>query len=147
MYTLQAFILDSPAAAVARANLALAVARPQGFTLFPLTSRLLDVHKIPFLPFDDSSCSSPLEVLTRLGTSLSRGGRVAYIEAMFAGGAGYQAGVCWEKGRVSFPPVVSPDAINPALRSIGVQSSGCVDEFRAIGLGENRHTDAWELRG
>lgn len=39
--------------------------------------------------------------------------------------------------------VIAPDAINAALRSLGVQRGQDRDEFESLGLGRCRDTDAW----
>ncbi len=67
---------------------------------------------------------------------------VAYIEADFFGGGGTQAATVWDAQRVVLGPLVEDNAINQALRKIGVQS-GIRDEFDTLDLGRCRFTDDW----
>lgn len=81
--------------------------------------------------------------------------RCAYIEAEFWGGAGAQASVAWEQGRIVFGPEISPGAINTALRKLWIHdepSAGMFglslatgpDPFERVGLG--RHVSVAEWR-
>jgi hypothetical protein len=63
-------------------------------------------------------------------------GIVAYVEAEFADGAGYHAAVVWRDGRVIYGPRSSEDreALNAALRLLGVTPDGGSDELSTVGL-------------
>jgi hypothetical protein len=100
----------------------------------------------------------------QLGLELSQRGAVAYVEASFFGNHGGQDAIVWEHGSVLMAPVHScdgracspaseprrtaPDAppcfpINEALRRLGVEKNGEVDEFDAVQLGRHRNTENW----
>jgi hypothetical protein len=70
-------------------------------------------------------------------------GPVAYIEAEFFGGSGGQSAAVWSRGSETMPPIHSRDAINQALRFLGVQIGNAQDEFDALGLGRHRDTRHW----
>ena len=74
---------------------------------------------------------------------LSAASPVAYIEAEFFGGVGTQNAMAWSGGSPVLGPVEASDAINQALRLLGVQASHAVDEFDAVGLGRHRDTADW----
>jgi len=65
------------------------------------------------------------------------------LEARFYAGVGTQASVGWCDGALRHGPVVAPDAINRALRFLGVQPQDGKDEFDTVGLGRRRSTDDW----
>ena len=67
-------------------------------------------------------------------------GALVYVEAQFYGGAGTQASVGWRDGALRHGPVAAPDAINRALRFLGVEPEPGQDEFDTIGLGRRRAT-------
>jgi hypothetical protein len=70
-------------------------------------------------------------------------GSLAYVEAEFFGGAGHQSAVAFHDGATVLGPLASRDAINQALRFLGVQPAGKQDEFDTVGLFRHRSTDAW----
>jgi hypothetical protein len=70
-------------------------------------------------------------------------GPLVYVEARFYAGVGTQASVGWCDGALRHGPVVAPDAINRALRFLGVQPQDGKDEFDTVGLGRRRSTDDW----
>jgi hypothetical protein len=74
---------------------------------------------------------------------ISVAGPVAYVEAEFFGGLGGQAAVAWSEGSQSLGPIHAKDAINQALRFLGVRPDGAHDEFDAVGLGRYRNTADW----
>ena len=67
----------------------------------------------------------------------------AYVEAEYFGGSGGQSAVVWSRGAESLPPTHSPEAINTALRLLGVSRGTFHDEFGAVGLPRHRHTEEW----
>ena len=142
-YTLQAIVADAAELAHGLVEKKHIVARPQQKVMLPLTVSLREKYKIPFLPFDDSEIKDPVKVVEALVISLALTGRVTYIEAMSFGGTGYQASVVLESGHSVGSGVVSQDAVNIALKAIGVQKFESFDEFEALGLGEHRDTDDW----
>jgi len=74
---------------------------------------------------------------------ISHDGPVTYVEAEFFGGAGSQSAVVWKHKAILLEPIHKPDAINQALRSLGVRKGHCRDEFEALGLQRHRNTDDW----
>lgn len=74
---------------------------------------------------------------------ISIAGPVAYVEAELFGGLGGQAAVVWSEGSRLLGPIHAEDAINQALRLLGVPSEGAHDEFDAVGLGKHRDTAHW----
>jgi hypothetical protein len=70
-------------------------------------------------------------------------GALAYVEAEFFGGAGHQSAVGFRDGATVLGPVAGRDAINQALRFLGVTPAGKQDEFDTVGLFRHRSTDAW----
>lgn len=114
--------------------------------MIPLGTAIRARYGIPFLPLTDSgNVELPAALLTLL-TELNVGGAVIYIEAEIFGGEGTQAHVWCAKDAAASPAVVAHDAINLALRLLGVPHSSSADEFDAVGLGTFRETDEW-LRG
>jgi hypothetical protein len=70
-------------------------------------------------------------------------GALAYVEARFYAGAGTQASVGWTDGALRHGPVAAKDAINRALRFLGVAPAEGRDEFDTVGLGRRRATHEW----
>lgn len=69
---------------------------------------------------------------------------VAY-KAEFWGGSGEQAHVLFKDGVAQGLPVVAKDAINQALRILGILPGRHQDEFDAVGLGRFRDTQDWAV--
>jgi hypothetical protein len=80
--------------------------------------------------------------------------KAAYIEAEFWGGSGMQAAIVLQQSNVLFGPVISIDAINSALRVMGVDDDPSTpllgvlalpikDLFAVVGLGRHRSVDGW----
>jgi len=111
--------------------------------MIPFSSEVRRLHDIPFCPLtDDGQTAMPPQVL-KLCEALSQGRTLAYIEAVFFGGAGTQASVVFINGKQVARPVVSVTAINQALHILGVSKESAYDEFEAVGLGAYRDTDKW----
>jgi len=118
----------------------------QGVWLIPLTKALLseleqiqgiDKHK----QLAEFQSISPAVIW--FAEQLSAYGRVVYIEAEFFGGTGGQVSVGWHNPQLLFGPMKANDAINQALRWLGVSRHEQKDEFDSIGLGNNRTTEEW----
>ncbi|HUT30900.1 MAG TPA: hypothetical protein VMX13_13995 [Sedimentisphaerales bacterium] len=142
-YTIQAIIGPVGVLAALHEPNVMVVAIPQGFGMIPLTESLRRDLGIPLLPFtgqESTVIPHPLEVLIK---KVSKGGTLAYIEAEFFGGLGTQASFVVKQERFEQRLVVGRDAINNALRCLGVTKGGACDEFDALKLGENRCTDDW----
>ena len=119
------------------------VSLEQGFSLFPLTDKLLDNLRIPRSKGLDDFNKLPTE-LTDLLAKLSVICPLLYFETEYFGGDGNQLAVVFENGKMIFDPaqdVVGP--INEGLCLLGVEKKANSDEFDSIGLGENRSTDEW----
>jgi len=119
----------------------------QGFVLVPVPN---DPRE------DDEGIVEPFAFLTsRLEASLreaSRSEGLAYVEAEFFGGSGFQTAAVWSKGQLLYQPeTMNPKSsasledapINHALRAIGVQRDERGDEFATVGLDRYRHTEDW----
>lgn len=74
---------------------------------------------------------------------LSASAPVVYVEAEFFGGIGFRSAVGWSSGSRNLGPFHSQDAINQALRFLGVRQHGANDEFDAVALGRHRDTRDW----
>ena len=89
----------------------------------------------------------PFSMLAREGArcvqDLCAAGAFVYVEAEFFGGAGHQSAIGFRDGQIAFKPLAARDAINQALRFLGVERSGKQDEFDTVGLFRHRSTDAW----
>jgi anti-sigma B factor antagonist len=73
----------------------------------------------------------------------SKRGPIAYVGAFFFGGEGGQSAVVCRDGKTVLGPVDSGDAINQALRILGVSADEGMDEFDIVGLGRRRRTYDW----
>lgn len=90
-----------------------------------------------------------------LAVQLSQTAPVAYIEVDFFGGVGTQASIAWREGAVIFGPARHEFErrterlprgswpVNAALAAIGATAGDSIDEFDALRLGQQRHTDDW----
>lgn len=117
----------------------------QQLALLPLTRAVREALSLPFCPLTDEGARATLPPgLVEMVRTASVGGRAAYVEAELFGGAGLQACLLAEGGTGTEGPQVGPEAINVALRYLGVQRGASVDEFDALGLGRHRDTEQWE---
>jgi hypothetical protein len=141
-YDLQALIADECVIRTALPAGAVVIRLPQGKAMIPLSDQVREAHDIPFLPLTDEGASELPEVIAVIGEPIARVGRLAYVEAEIFGGVGTQACVTWEASKPS-QPLVDAQAINTALRFLGVMVGDHHDEFDALGLGTCRGTDEW----
>jgi hypothetical protein len=139
-YTLQALIGEVTDVKCAAPSDAVVIALPQSMGLVPFSRSMRDAHGISLLPLTDEGTDIPEGVQA----IAARAKKIAYVEAEFFGGAGTQASVVWEEGRLLFGPVVADDAINQALRMLGVAKKEHLDEFAELSLGRHRDTDEWK---
>ena len=109
----------------------------------PLSSDVRDRYGIALMPFDDGDCDEVPDALNTLCCASSQHGLTAYLEAAFWGGEGIQASVLFKNGAAIERPVIARDAINRALRLLGIAASGGRDEFATVDLGRYRETDKW----
>ena len=142
------------------------VALPQGFALVPLTPVLTDdVDELTWLdrrrlaPSPHPSLSAGVAAVL---AEASAAGPLAYVETDSFGGVGEQHAAVWERGAVVLGPLASrtawdderldlappeAQAINRALRRMGVTTRGGQDPFDALGLGRYRDTEDAAERG
>lgn len=111
-----------------------------------------DIAMIPITDalYDEIADGGQIERFYKLSPGIEEWARrismaapVAYIEAEFFGGAGGQSAVAWSSGSRTLGPLHSEQAINEALRLLGVQKGGARDEFDAIALGRHRNIEDW----
>lgn len=134
----------------------------QDFALLPVTPQLVEeltgalpdfsvAERDPRQPFHLVLSAPMVEVLARW----SRQGPVAYLEAEFAGGAGYQSAIVWLGGEVSWGPRGDrlfdgprPEwPVNAALARLGVEPGAWIDPFAELGLHLERNTAGWLAHG
>jgi len=146
-YSLQAFIGDPTDIAGIQVE-SRAVNLPQEKALLPITDAVRQKYGIPRAPLAGNDVLAEFGELADLPevvcALVARAKKIAYVEAEFFGGDGTQAAAVWEEGRLVFGPVVAADAINQALRVLGVAKKEQFDEFGALNLGRHRDTDEWK---
>ena len=142
-YTLQAIVGLRQALRDARSEHLVTIALTDILTMAPLTTQTRKHHEIPFLPLTDEGAEVLPKSIALLCRKLSRHGLIAYIEAEFFGGTGEQAHALFKNGVALGSPVITEDAINQALRHLGVLPGHHQDEFAAVGLALFRDTDDW----
>lgn len=111
--------------------------------MIPLGETALERYGIPFLPLLEENCTETHPSLLKLLNTLRHIGRMAYIEAEFFGGDGTEAHILVEEDGEVRTAIAESDAINVALKWLGVQSGGKFDEFESVGLGRYRDTEDW----
>jgi len=116
------------------------IALAQGMALVPLTNDL----------YDEIGSGNEIDHFQKLSPAVERwamqmscNSPIAYIEAEFFGGIGDQGSMVWYGNTRVAGPIYSQDAINQALRFLGVQTGSAHDEFAAVGLGQFRYTHHW----
>lgn len=76
-------------------------------------------------------------------TDASADTTLAWVEATYSGGWGGQTLVVWQNREIVIGPESHPNAINRALKVLGVQAADDLDEFDTLKLGRYRHTKKW----
>lgn len=114
-----------------------------GVEMIPIGRDVLKAWEMPFCPLTDEGCAEVPSSVVLLCERMSQGTTIAYVEAEIFGGAGTQAHVIFSNGAQAGKPLVANDAINQALRHLGVNTSDSRDEFEVVGLGKQRGTDEW----
>lgn len=110
-----------------------------GMALIPMTDELfseLGRDKRPAI----EGFSMLSGAVSAWATQASDRATVAYIRA---GSPGGQSAVVWKDRKIVLGPMHTPDAINQALRFLGIAAAPPRDEFDTLGLGRHRETDAW----
>ncbi len=146
MYSLYAIV--GKIEALSRLNLRYSSARlvhlNAGISMIPLTEALMDAVKTPGASASATGgfefLSPGLEIWAR---ALSAGTTIAYLEAEYMGGEGSQGAIVWRDGAIVMSPLRDGNAINQALREIGVDAVLGQNEFEAVGLGRHRSPDEW----
>jgi len=142
-YDLQALLgkrdaLQSHAAAFSSARV---VSLTNGIAMIPMTNEL----------FEEIGGDGVVDKFYKFSTAvedwarrISEDSPIAYVEAEYFGGVGGQNSVAWVRGLRVLEPVHAADAINQALKILGVSAAGFAgDEFDAVGLGKYRETESW----
>jgi hypothetical protein len=147
-YTLAAFVTQSEIAdkAVEQFLSALSVSLAQGVSLIPLTPQLIAELQSgcrPDLNFEFEDLPALITCAAKWAELISRSNPVAFLEAEFFGGVGSQAAIGWQDGKITFGTLQTNDAINQALRWLGISSAGHMDEFDTLALGRHRDTESW----
>jgi hypothetical protein len=116
------------------------VALTSELSMLPLTAELLDA-----LPAPSGGVAAVLRLPPGAAHWLAAGshrGLLAYLEAEYFGGVGTQSAAVWKEGTI-LEKSAAADAINGALRLLGVSADPDKDEFDTVGLGRHRHTEDW----
>lgn len=115
---------------------------PQDFGMILMTNDFLE-NVGELMEVSDELCFPELENFTEevkeLMERYSFRTKLAYIETDYFGGAGTQAGVLYENGRITIGPRRGEGTINALLRELGVWRYPDKDEFDMLGLGNHRH--------
>jgi len=113
-------------------------------SLFPVDANAID-KRIPLAkPLTNSAEEFVLltDSFRLFLRSLSKGGQLAYIETEYFGGVGGQGSLVCRDGVEVIPPTwQESNAINRALKEIGVRRGLMADRFASIGLGDIRGND------
>lgn len=134
----------------------------QDFALLPVTPQLVEelTGTLPDFSVEGRTPERPFHLvldgpLAEVLAGWSRSGPVAYLEAEFAGGAGYQSAVVWSGGTVRRGPHLDatfdgprPEwPINAALAELGAEPGAWIDPFAEVGLHVERSTAGWLAHG
>lgn len=119
----------------------------QDVRMIPITNKLVGTE--PAI-FEGGELFHNLSVAAyNFALEASKEGSIAYVEAEYFGGVGYQCAVVWQNEAVVLGPFLAYKLpilempINRALRYFGVQKEHHLDEFDALSLGKIRHTGDW----
>lgn len=127
---------------------------PQDYGMIFLTDALLDdimelLEATEMEPddgldfFDRLAGSAPVAAMLLRTYSFRE--KLIYVETDYFGGAGTQAGVLYENGKVAIGPQRGEGTIDRLLRELGVWCKPGQDEFDALDLGKYRRMDKWVL--
>lgn len=140
-YSIQAFINEFQNSNLLKMDIP-TVSLEQNFIMLPVNKMVREKFRISTLPLLEEK-DNEISVISSFGCSISKGVKVAYIEAEFFGGVGMQASIVFENEKIVSEPQVSKNAINLALQYLRVSKLNFFDEFDALGLGKYRHTEEW----
>ncbi len=144
-YTLQAILGPSETLTDALIEGTHVVLLQAGVSMLPLGRAFLEAHGATFLPLIDAGESAVPSTIGEISVHLAKRGVVAYVEAEFHGGEGMQASVVFYQSGTHDPPRLARDAINAALKALGVHPHTGNDEFSVVGLGLHSDTEQWLL--
>ena len=116
----------------------------ESLSLLPLTDAILEQINNGDLNPSVEPFTALTKRLTQILEHLSEAGTIAYIEAEYFGGAGAQGSVVWFNRLVTFREFGESEAINRALRILGIIAISGKDEFDTVGLGRYRKTEDWQ---
>jgi hypothetical protein len=68
---------------------------------------------------------------------------LAYLQAGFFAEQGTQSAIVWKEKKAVLGPMHTGNAINQALKMMGVAPAAGSDEFDTVGLGRHRDTYGW----
>jgi len=142
-YTIQAIIGKSGSLKSVNVASTKLITLEQDMEMLPLTDQFLEEYKISFLPLTDEGLEELPENLKLLCEQASKNKQIAYIEAEIFGGQGTQACTIFNNSKIVFGPLVDDNAINKALKHLGVEKRTGHDEFESLGLNKNRDTNNW----
>jgi hypothetical protein len=111
--------------------------------MIPLDGVARQAFELPFLPLTDEGPDGLPSPIIEIGRTLSESSKLAYIEAEYFGGQGSQAALQFAMGLLVGQPLLNADAINQALRWLGVLCADELYEFDTVGLGVQRDTEKW----
>ena len=104
------------------------------YAFIPLNSKNDGFKGYAMPPFSPHEAELTQQI-AHLAKELSFSGSTAYIETDYFGGDGHQIATVWKDGRKVFGPEKSDDAINKALKTIGIWKHEGKDEFDTARLG------------
>ncbi|MDG9670834.1 hypothetical protein ONV78_24055 [Hahella sp. CR1] len=104
------------------------------YAFIPLCARTKGFRGSAIAPFArfGSNLTPKIKKLTK---ELSFTGMCGFIETSYHGGYGSQLAVVWEYGSIIYGPVESGEAINEALKLMGIWRHEGKDEFDTARLG------------
>lgn len=154
-YTLHALIAREEVLRIIAEQNALMVIIPLGQNkgMIPITSTLqksLNEEQSTF--HEEHPFHRLFSTLQKNAFNASSIGRIAYVEAEYFGGAGYQSAILWDNRKAILGPFLAQNLplrempINRVLREMGVIGDDQVDEFDTLALGRHRETDKWLYR-
>ncbi len=115
----------------------------QGLCLVPMTDDFFDQIN----NYDISASIEGFKYLTKnIETKIlkiSRGKKIAYVEADYFGGTGGQNAIIWCNYKRQAVFEYGQEIINKVLKDFGVKCKWGKDEFETLGLGKNKNTIDW----
>ncbi len=114
-----------------------------GLSMIPFVNEVLESRNIEELPLTDQGHSELPISICDVCCLISSNGKAIYVEAEYFGGQGTQASAKWDNGRLIGSPYIGAQAINEALKYLGVACKPGLDEFESVGLDKYRNTNEW----